>query len=41
MAIIHHQRRLAILAGVIKSSNTATDTQMSQIQEVLKDYAKT
>ena len=25
MAIIHHQRRLAILAGGIKSSKTATD----------------
>ena len=41
MAIIHHQRRLAILAKKIRSEGNTTNEDMDQVQKVLNDYIKT
>ena len=41
MTVIHLQRRLAVLTEDIISSKTATEMQMDQVHEVLKDYGKT
>lgn len=38
MTVLHLQRRLAVLAEDIVSSKTATEAQMDQVQETLKDY---